>query len=393
MTFKVTRDEIDIRAKLSELDKPAGVAGLAMLKAETLEEQFNLIKAGRRRLNINGCMSVWQRGTSMLMPQDSGQYLADRWLFRDSVDATTTYAQSSDVPEGQGFTKSAKIYTSDTDTAIGSTQYSRFQYQMEGQDAQQFGYGTKYAKPITVSFWVKSKVAGKYPISIEVQPGSAYRTCIKSYFIDNADEWEHKVVTFPPLTTHEVEVADEDMGWKLTMPLAVGSSWHDDTNEGRWRTDGTYMMGLSGCANPFQQAGDIFFITGVQIEAGSAATPFEHRSYGEELALCKRYYHRLSGDLGDQYAPINFWMESAGAMKGAYQYPVEMRDTPSVTVSGSWTIDGGSSGNPSVTLLNNHQATAGKSSIRFEFLGSFDVRDGGVLAYGSGGVIEFDAEF
>jgi len=265
---------------------------------------------------------------------------------------------------------------------------------MEGQDALQFGYGTPEAKPVTVSFWVKSKVAGKYSLSIEVAPGTQdYRTCIKSYVINHADEWEHKVVTFPPLTTHALAVTDHELGWKVTMPLAVGSTWHDDANEGRWRTDGTYMMGLSGCTNPFRLTGDIFFMTGMQIEVGSIATPFEHRPYGEELALCKRYYHRLSGDNGDQYAPINFWMESAGAMKGSYEYPIEMRDTPTITVSGSWTIDGGTSGNPSVTLLNNHQATAGKSAVRFEFLGSFDARDGGVLNYGSGGVIQFDAEF
>ena len=408
MTFKVTRDEIDIRAKLSELDKPAGVAGLAMLKAETLEEQFNLIKAGRRRLNINGCMSVWQRGTSMLMPQDSGQYLADRWLFRDSVDATTTYAQSTQVPEGQGFTKSLKISTSDTDTTIGSTQYSRLQYQMEGQDAQQFGYGTKYAKPVTVSFWVKAKVAGKYSISIEVQPGSQYRTCIKSYFIDNADEWEHKVVTFPPLTTHEVEVTNENMGWKVTMPLAVGSSWHDDANEGRWRTDGTYMMGLSGCANPFQLAGDIFFITGVQIEAGSAATPFEHRSYGEELQLCQRYFFKLTSgfqgntDLGAPLSPtgdngiMNFAVWDTTNCYGVIHFPIEMRTAPSIANDGSQS---------EANSFRLYSATATQNTSNFKFMNSstnrcelvfmhsgFTVGDAGWVRLQNNAELWFDAE-
>lgn len=334
MTANVTKEEIIIRDKLSELDRPTGVAGQAMLRAETPQEQFNLINAGRRRLNINGCMSVWQRGTTLNVPDGTGYILADRWLFRDSVDATCVMSQSNDTPSGQGFKYSLKITTSSADDAIGSSQYSRIQHNLEGQDALQFGYGTPEAKPVTISFWVKSKVAGKYPLSIEVAPGTDYRTCIKSYVINHADTWEHKVVTFPPLTTHALAVTDHGLGWKVTMPLAVGSTWHDDANEGRWRTDGTYKMGLSDCANPFQLTGDIFFMTGMQIEVGSVATPFEHRSYGEELDLCQRYY-RMYKTPDSSYMPfLNGNTFASTQFQAAYD-ATGMREQPTLETSGT----------------------------------------------------------
>ena len=398
MTANVTKEEIIIRDKLSELDRPTGVAGQAMLRAETPQEQFNLISAGRRRLNINGCMSVWQRGTTLNVPDGTGYLLADRWLFRDSVDATCVMSQSNDTPSGQGFKHSLKITTSSTDDAIGSSQYSRIQYNMEGQDALQFGYGTPEAKPVTISFWVKSKVAGKYSLSIEVAPGTQdYRTCIKSYVISHADEWEHKVVTFPPLTTHALAVTDHELGWKVTMPLVVGQQWWDDANEGRWRTDGTYVMGLSGCTNPFRLTGDIFFMTGMQIEVGSVATPFEHRSYGEELDLCQRYFQsHSSGDLytgfGNAHANNGSYVEIYG-----YEYIKEMRAVPDLSVSAAGDFSIRTSSNAvhgSATSIFLNRPGTQRANISFGSSGLTTGASYHIVANGTAtATLNFDAEF
>ena len=409
MAITVTKNEIDIRDKLSELDRPVGVAGHAMMKAETPQEQFNLINAGRRRLSINGCMSIWQRGTSMA-PVPGGQafYLADRFSFRESTDTVANYYQSTDVPPGQGFKYSIKINTTGLDEAIASTQYSRFQYNMEGQDALVFGYGTPEAKPVTVSFWVKSAVAGKYPLSIEVP--DSYRVCIKSYTIDRQDTWEHKVVTFPPLTSSGVTVGSTtDLGWKLTMPLVVGSAYQDDPFEGKWRTDNTYKMGLSGCANPFRASGDIWFMTGVQIEVGSHATPFEHRSYGEELALCERYFFSLTGGyagstyLGSPVSPtgdngiMNFAVWDTGNCYGVIHFPNSMRVPPSIANDGSQSEANSFrlfSANVNINTSNFKfmNSSTDRCELVFEHNGSLTTGNAGWVRLQNGAELWFDAE-
>lgn len=368
MVARVKKDSENLRDILHSLDKKSGLAGEAMLRAETTEEQFNLIGAGRRNFLYNGAMEIWQRGTSFNNIGGGGvrAYSADRW--------TATRYASGENDIGRE----------------AATNLDGFEYCL--RSARGGGDTTTTARFVQQVLEHKDsiKLAGKFvTFSFYARIGSGF----------NGNRINSNV-------RYHTEVGKEERMYYNNFMTATGQDGqgvaHGDVGSDWKRFSNTFFIPHNaqqvGVAINTEQnviaavSADYFEITGCQLEIGRNPTPFEHRSYAEELMLCKRYYHRLSGDLGDQYAPITFWMESAGAMKGAYEYPTEMRSAPTITVSGSWSIDGGTSGNPSVTLLNNHQNTAGKSSCRFEFLGSFDARDGGILAYSSGGVIQFDAD-
>jgi len=135
-------------------------------------------------------------------------------------------------------------------------------------------------------------------------------------------------------------------------------------------------------------------VSKVQLEVGNKPTPFEHRSYGEELALCQRYYWNLSASKAgvNAYLPFSMWCESGGAAKGSFQLPAgEMRASPSVSVSGNWFCDGGTSGNPDINFLNT--LSNSKNTVALEFTGNFDARDGLIPRYKDANAeITIDAE-
>ena len=374
MVARVKKDSENLRDILRSLDKKSGLAGEAMLRAETTEEQFNLIGAGRRNFLYNGAMEIWQRGTSFNNIGGGGvrAYSADRW--------TATRYASGENDIGR-------------ETA---TNLDGFEYCL--RSARGGGDTTTTARFVqqVLEHRDSVKLAGKFvTFSFYARLGSGF----------NGNRLNSMI-------RYHTEAGKEERMYYNNFMTATGQAGgeenHRDVGTDWKRYSNTFFIPHNaqqvGVAINTEQnliaavSADFFEITGCQLEIGRNPTPFEHRSYNEELQLCKRYYHKLNGGTSgvdkDQYAPITFWMESAGAMKGIYEYPVEMRDIPAVTVAGSWSIDGGTSGNPTVTLLNNHQNTAGNKSVRFEFLGSFDARDGGILSYATNGstYIEFDAD-
>jgi hypothetical protein len=179
------------------------------------------------------------------------------------------------------------------DTSVGSGNYIFVRTSLEGQDLQQLQYGTANAKDITLSFWVKSSKAGVY--SVVLNKNSATRTQIPlEYTISSADTWEKKTITITPTmgSTNLIAVAggvidnNTSAGLQINFTLMIG-----DTNEA---TADTWVASSSAWGTNAQvnwaNETNNFYLTGVQLELGSNATPFEHRSYGEELDKCKRYY-------------------------------------------------------------------------------------------------------
>ena len=288
MVVKVTKPEINVREKISELDKPSGVAGQAMLAAETPQEQFNLIGAGRRNLIINGGMVFSQRnGTSVITLNTQGSVIFDfdRWSRQIYQAGKLTLQQVTDAPSG--FSYSIKATTVSAITG-SSADYYQFNQPIEGFNTAHLAYGTSSARTTTLSFWVKSTLTGQWSGAIKNSDGT--RAYTFPYYINSPGTWEYKTVTIPGDTSGTWIGSTNGIGLRLMYDL--GTSRPDLQGAlNVWEATNSYASSTG--VKLVQNASATWQITGVQLELGKVATPFEHRSYGEELALCQRYYQRI----------------------------------------------------------------------------------------------------
>ena len=333
MVVKVSKPEINVREKISELDKPSGTAGQAMLAAETPQEQFNLISAGRRNIIINGAMRVAQRGTSATGIGTAVNYnTVDRWRFADASNppARFTQTQSTDAPDGFGFSHKFEVTTADTSVAADDMQYTD-QF-IEAQDLQVLKYGTSNAESFTLSFYVKCSVASTMGLRFTHEDGGGSYGV--SYTINATNTWERKSVTIPGNTATAIN-NDNGRGLRIAFGLSAGSdrAGTDSTAWGNGNIFGAHTNTFVGTSGATWQ------ITGVQLEVGKVATPFEHRSYGEELALCQRYYqvHTHNAASTGSYSSLNFFMYKNGTnvYQAVYKFSPHMRTGPTVTFSSS----------------------------------------------------------
>jgi hypothetical protein len=357
MTVRVNKPAFNLREKLSELTPKFGLKGTELARAETVQDARDLISAGRRNIFMNGSMAVFQRGSSSTgITNNASLYTLDRWRSEITNGATYTISQDSDAPPG--FANSIKYLV--TSNAGGlSSMVTLFDQRMEGQNLQQLKFGTSEAKAITVSFWVKSNAPGTYILEAEDQDNVTIIN--KSYTINQSGVWEYKTVTFPGNTSGSGFDDNNNTGLSIRWWLAAGSNFTSgSTLKDTWGTP-VNTERVVGQTNLGATTNNYFMMTGAQLETGTNATEFEHRSYGEELALCQRYYHR---------DPTN-WYQSAiidgnGTLIGTFiRHPVTMRATPSVNhlVIGAyyWNING--TGNSSITPNGTTSYYAGNQTF------------------------------
>jgi len=300
MTVKFTRPSINIRETLDQLNKPSGIAGNAMLAADTPQEQFNLIGAGRKNLIINGGFDVWQRGTSFTPAQVYG-YSADR--ARLSSGSTVNITKESATIEGNVVNT---LKHSITSTSVGwDTRYD--------QRIEEFDYFKN--KTFTLSFWVKSSRTHALSSS-QIYFGGGGINTLDLYADYNMGDvtptWTKKVITF--------SVGDLSTATGTYVDLVIGIT-----------SDGAAI--------------DIEYAQ-MQLEIGKVATPFEHRSFSEELALCQRYYEKsfnyddapangssattFSTNAGRDFCDVAIW-----AKHSTINFNVEKRINPSITRYGN----------------------------------------------------------
>ena len=379
MTVNVSKPNINIRSELADIKKPTGLAGEAMLKAETPKEQFNLIGAGRKNLIINGDMKVAERGTSHTTTSD---YTLDRWKFQtDLLDQYAhTVTQSSDAPPG--FFNSFKIEVTTTETSIESTEDLAIAQFIEAKDCQGLAYGTGSAKSLSLSFWVKSSVTGIFSVQLTtIDDNKIFPT---TYTIDSANTWEYKTVKIPPC---EVATIDNDSGQGLSLRfVTLTGSTYTTGDTGEWQG---YNSALFAAGHVAQIAtdGDTWQITGVQLEEGSVCTPFEYRSYGEELALCQRYFYAFqkpvlsaqSTNDANSFLAVSY---SANSIYGNIQYPTTMRTFPSISSGGTWYSR--ASNNISFTASFGIQRTGNNAAIVAQTAGTHSANDGLWVEPGNG---------
>jgi hypothetical protein len=254
-----------------------------------------------RNLIVNGAMRIAQRSTSSSTILGNGYRALDRFKteFAGYTAATGTISQSSESPPG--FNNSLRVNITGTES-LASGDLATIRYRVEAQDCQQFAYGTSQAKTLTLSFWVRSSITGTYALSLYQTDDD--RNIGLTYNVDTADTWEYKSLNIPPDTTGVIDDNNEE-GLQITWNLSVGSNYKgtDNTTWGtyahaRWATGHTADL-LGSASN--------FYLTGVQLETGSVATPFEHRSYGDELVRCQRYYEIIAHWYGGSQSYGTIW--------------------------------------------------------------------------------------
>ena len=279
---------------------------------------------GRRNIIINGAMQVAQRGTSST---STSYATVDRIMVRtNNLDQLAfTQSQSSTVPSGEGFSNSFKFEVTTQETALSGGEYANIQHRIEAQNLQSLAYGTSNAKKATLSFWVRSSLTGKYSVLFFAEDDTRSNT--QSFTISSADTWEHKTITIDGDTTGVID-NNSGSGININFQLAAGSDYAGTPHSGWGAYAETDDFAFSDQVNFIAQTGT-FYLTGLQFELGSQATPFEHRSFGEELALCQRYFDTSSADIW-YFQPEQL---GSGFGRAFIPFTVTMRSTPTMTIS------------------------------------------------------------
>ena len=296
-----------------------------------------------RNLIVNGSMMVSQRSTSLTGQTGGGYKCLDRFRIGIVNLGTWTYTQSGDAPVG--FSSSFKCECTTADASPAAGDLFNIQHRMMGQELQVLKKGTSSAENFTVSFWVKSNKTGTYNLQAEDLDNN--RSNVRQYSIESADTWEHKKLTFDGDTTGSLD-KDVEHSFRLIWWLGSGTNYSSGTTPSTWEA-ATATNHAVGNVNLADSTSNVFYITGVQMETGSVATPFEHRSYGEELARCQRYYYEITSNT-DSFLPTT----SDGRARLALTHPVTMRAHPTVIASG-FTI---TSGRQVMTGYLNSQSNA-----------------------------------
>jgi hypothetical protein len=286
---------------------------------------------GNRNIIINGAMVIDQRNGGSAITTNG--FVVDRFDVVDVTDGAFSVQQDSSAPEG--FQNSVKFTTTTADSSLSGTQFCVFVHQIEGYNMAHFGFGTSSAKTVTLSFWVRSSLTGTF--GGVLKNGASNRSHPYTYTIDSADTWEYKTVTITGDTTG-TWLKTNGRGAYLQWGLGVGSTYSGTA--GSWAA--TNYLSATGATSVIGTLNATWQITGVQLEVGDTATPFEHRSYGQELALCQRYFFTTF----TTKAPVNgtsltgadrfysaAWRHSAGSgiVGSKFNFPTPMRAIPSMT--------------------------------------------------------------
>ena len=292
----------------------------------------NALDFGMRNRIINGAMRIDQRNAGASATPSNGQYTLDRWQQQMSASAKFSVQRDSSANTVAGFTSSLKV-TSLSAYSVSSTDYFDITQNIEGFNVADLGWGTANARPVTLSFWVRSSLTGTFGGSL--MNGDYDRSNPYTYTISAANTWEYKTITVAGDVTG-TWLKTTGAGMQVNFSLGAGAT--RSGTAGTWA--GSQLWSATGATSVVGTNGATWYVTGVQLEEGSQPTPFEYRQHGTELQLCQRYYHFLGGDTA--YQSINtLVVYDSGDAVGFFRHPVEMRGTPTIAKSGTWTKLGG----------------------------------------------------
>ena len=254
------------------------------------EAGLNVNQYGNRNVIINGAMQVAQRATQVTANVSNGYKTLDRMRYSENslTTAEFTHEQVTDAPDGFGH--SLKLTCTTAEGSVGADDACRaIEYRIEGQDLQQLQYGTSSAKKLTLSFHVKSSLTGTYTIVLR-RTETQNRIISATYTINSANTWEYKTITFDGDTS---SVITNDNARRLSIYWVVGAGSNftstDSTSWINYSTGGFHYGQTAQFQNTLNAT---WQVTGLQLEVGDTATDFEHRTFGDELARCERYFFK-----------------------------------------------------------------------------------------------------
>ena len=332
---------------------------------------------GRRNIVINGAMQVAQRGTSFTSVAGSAYHL-DR--FRTGMgDTTARFTVTQATAALNGFANSLKYDCTTAESSLSNAGARLFiQHRLEGQDLQQLKKGTSDAEKVTVSFYVKTNKSGVY--TVELYDVDNTRSISQTITVSDAN-WNRYTLTFDGDTTGTLDNNNAN-SLDLIIHLIAGTTYTGGTFSTSWSSATENTRVSSSNVNIGDSTDNNFEITGVQLEVGSQATPFEHRSFGEELALCQRYYQVKNGS----YHPGN--AVGSNKINAGFTFPVSFRATPSTPPN----VSVHRSGNQTVTASIDSVVCSGdRSSGSIRFVGHTVSDETAYNVYISGN-LELDAE-
>tara|TARA_R100001440_G_scaffold75418_1_gene102608 strand:- start:224 stop:1321 length:1098 start_codon:yes stop_codon:yes gene_type:complete len=343
-----------------------------------------------RNLVINGAATVNQLGTKTGLTGDA--YFIDRFKWGVTNLGTWTASQDTDTPDG--FAHSAKIECTTADASPAAADFCYLYTRFEGQDLQHLKFGTSAARPITISFYVKCTKTGVFTVNWRNQ--DAGRSIGSDVTINSANTWEYKTITFAGDTSGSF---NNDNGWSANLEFMLngGTNYTSGSTHTSYashsNTDGTRAGGTTlalGAA-----VGDIIRFTGVQLEVGEQATPFEHRSFADELQRCIRYLYRIETDSANG-AFVNLTGWDTNNTYGSLRFPVEMRASPSFSYGAALSdfliLSAGANPTPTTIQSNGNS----KHGIELNMVSTSNITAGrsywARIVDTSNGFVQFDAE-
>ena len=296
-----------------------------------LGNAFNDGALSNRNKIINGAMVIDQRnaGAAFTSLTTGVTYTLDRWcaVLTGVVNTFSVQRNAGSVTPPAGFSSYLGVVSLAATTPAAGDFYQIKQH-VEGFNVADLAYGTAAAQPITVSFWVRSSLTGNFGLVISWGSSSSnQRSYPALYAISAANTWEYKTVTIPGDTTAAAGGFETGNGSGIQLRFSLGGGATNAGTSGAWAA--ANVQTVTGDTSVVGTNGATFYITGVQLEAGDTATPFEHRSYGQELALCERYYLRQQGSTLYSFFCTGY-LNSATRMFGIFNFPQKMRATPTL---------------------------------------------------------------
>ena len=326
-----------------------GIGGTSNIIADFITVQGNtgvvtaaqfvptLVCPQNRNLVQNGGMTVWQRESGIVNSETSGYYGVDRYYWQMAGTQRWNVYQDSSRPSG--YVKSMKVDVSTANASPGASHHVVLQHRIEGQNLQMLQAGLSSAVPMTLSFWVKSPKTGTHIAELYRQTASPNRSISAAYTVSSANTWEYKTITFPGDTSGSVIPNSNAFDFYIGIWLMAGSNFTSGSLSTSWANVSNSTR-AQGQVNVFDNTSNDFYLTGLQLEVGNVATPFEHQTYAETLRVCQRYYQRYG-------YPKSFTIDNGGwvdatcwAMmlpydsddnSGGFPFATEMRATPSLT--------------------------------------------------------------
>jgi len=323
-----------------------------------------------RNIIINGAMLVAQRGTSS---GDGGYTTVDRWSALSSNTDQLAFDQKQTTDYPSGFSKCYEIDITTAEDALAANELCYLRYKVEAQDLRPFYNNDGTGKNFTLSFWVKAKQTGTYQVSIHKEDNTT-RFISATYTVSSAETWEKKTINITGDTGNSGVNADAGQGFDISWKLAAGTDYTSGTPQTSWGSFSNAVFAAGHAVNVADNAANYFRITGVQLELGDTATDFEHRSYGDELTRCQRYYQLGIAD---------------GVVKGTSSSSVAGRINFQQTMRAEPTI-GKTSGDFKIGDMISWSTTAASPTINNSGYKTWGVSQGfslsGMSGFSSGGI-------